>query len=104
ADTQDGFPDVSPDSDHYDAIMALTESGAITGYEDGTFGPHDSITRGQVAVILAKQLGLEAPEDLESALEVYSDVDVNHRYAKEIAAVTEADVFKGDDGKFNPYG
>src|SRR5699024_2731222 len=80
------------------------ESGAITGYENGNFGPHDSITRGQVAVILAKQLELDVPSDIDSALENYSDVDQNHRYADEIAAVTAAGVFKGDDGKFDPYG
>jgi len=104
ADTQAGFPDVSPDSDHYDAIMKLVESGAISGYEDGTFGPHDSIYRGQVAVILAKQLDLDVPEDIASVLEVYSDVDETHRYAEEIAAVTEANIFTGKDGKFDPYG
>lgn len=103
ADTQSGFPDVSESNSHYDAIMQLTESGAIKGFEDGTFRPYAEITRGQVAVILTEQLGLEVPKDVQSALAGYSDVDADHRYAAQIAAVTEADIFKGSDGKFGAY-
>src|SRR5699024_694096 len=104
ADTQPGFPDVSPGSDHYDAIMKLTEAGVIQGYENGEFGPHDNLYRGHVAVILAKQLDLDVPEDVASVLEVYSDVDENHRYAEEIAAVTAANIFTGKNGEFDAYG
>src|SRR5699024_2999489 len=95
ADSQAGFPDVEKDNDHYDAIMQLTESGTIKGFEDGTFKPWDNITRGQVAAILTKELNLEIPSDIEGALKGYDDVDTDHEYAKYIAAVTEAGVFKG---------
>src|SRR5699024_9213948 len=32
-----GYTDINEDHSHYEAIMALTESGIVKGYEDGTF-------------------------------------------------------------------
>src|SRR5699024_1075221 len=102
ADTP-GFPDVSDSNDHHDNIMELVERDVIQGYENGDFGPYDSITRGQVAVMLTKALELPIPENIDQILEVYSDVNPGDRYAEEIAAVTAADIFKGNDGEFNRY-
>lgn len=104
ADTQTNFADVSEDNVHRDAILTLANSGVITGYEDGTFRPYENVTRSQVAVMLSKHLGLEVPSNLEAALADYNDVDEDHRYAEEIAAVTNAEVFYGNtNGEFTPY-
>lgn len=104
ADTQKEFPDVSPDNAHKDAIYQLVEEGVITGFEDGTFRPWEEVTRSQVAVMLYELLGLEEPTDVAGALADYKDVDENHRYAKQIAAVTEVGVFHGNtQGNFLPY-
>lgn len=104
ADTQKDFPDVSEDNVHRDAIYKLVEEGVIHGFEDGTFRPYEEVTRSQVAVMLYELLDLEAPADLEGALAKYKDVDADHRYAEQIAAVSEADVFIGNlQGNFNPY-
>ena len=46
------FDDVDPDSTHADAILWAAEHGLVGGYRDGTFGPHDSVTRGQLVSIL----------------------------------------------------
>lgn len=102
--TPSSFPDVNPGDAHYEAIMALTQAGVIQGFEDGTFGKWEPVTRSQVAVMLTKNLELEIPGDLNVALQDYRDVDEDHRYAEEIAAVTAAGVFKGTlNGNFNPY-
>jgi len=104
ADTGKTFPDVNPGDAHYDAIMALTEEGVIKGFEDGTFGKWEPVTRAQVAAMLTKQLELEVPGDLEAALKDYKDISPDHRYAEEIAAVTAAGVFKGNtNDNFNAY-
>ena len=46
------FDDVDPDSTHAAGIHWAAEHGLIGGYQDGKFGPHDSVTRGQLASIL----------------------------------------------------
>ena len=46
------FNDVDPNSTHADGIHWAAEHGLIDGYEDGTYGPHDPVTRGQLATIL----------------------------------------------------
>lgn len=96
------YSDINEGHSHYDAIMALTESGVVKGYEDGTFRQWGQMSRQHVAVMMYEAFDLEKPEHLEEALAVYDDVDTNHRYANQIAAVTEAGYFKGDEGLFKP--
>ncbi len=59
------FPDV--DSNYSwaeEAIDALSESGIITGYDDGTFKPGKDITRQEAITLFSKALG--ASEDVNS--------------------------------------
>lgn len=97
-----GFSDVKPGDDHYEAIKTLTEQNIVKGLEDGSFGQWDSVERQHVAAMLFNALELEAPSDVEGVLEKYNDVNSESMYAKEIAAVTEAGVFRGDGNAFNP--
>ncbi len=57
-----GFSDVPATDTHYENITKATELGLFKGKGDGTFGPYENITRGQVAKVLAnyvvKQEGL----------------------------------------------
>ena len=46
------FNDVDDSSTHADGIHWAAEHGLIDGYEDGTYGPHDPVSRGQLATIL----------------------------------------------------
>lgn len=39
-------------------VESLAESGAVQGYPDGTFGPEESVTRAQLAVIFVREAGL----------------------------------------------
>src|SRR5699024_793012 len=103
ADTE-GFSDVTPENDHYESIIKLSEQGIIKGYPNGTFLPWDSVTRGQVAAMLTHALELEIPDDVENALKEYSDVNAGDEFAEQIAAVTAADIFKGTDAdKFDTF-
>ncbi|OUS76049.1 hypothetical protein B1748_14660 [Paenibacillus sp. MY03] len=43
------------------AIALADEMGLMSGYEDGTFRPKNELTRSQLAVILARALGPDAP-------------------------------------------
>lgn len=51
--TAAGFTDSSPA--HDPAIGALTASGAILGFDDNTFRPHEPITRAQTASIIVRE-------------------------------------------------
>lgn len=53
---QPAFSDVSPAGNpwSYDAITALSSSGVITGYADGTFRPQVSITRAELTAMLSR--------------------------------------------------
>ena len=48
------FKDVPADAWYITAVSTLTNLGVITGYQDGTFGPQRSITRAELATILAR--------------------------------------------------
>jgi hypothetical protein len=54
------------------AIRAVSNSGLVTGFPDGTFRPEQQITRAQALVVLTKALGAKATPN-PSALERYSD-------------------------------
>ncbi len=48
------FSDVQPGSYYDAAIGEMYDAGIIKGYDDGRFGPNDTVTRGQIAVMLAR--------------------------------------------------
>ena len=52
------FSDVPVGHPFFQFVEALAAAGITVGYADGRFGVDDSITRGQMAVFMAKALGL----------------------------------------------
>ena len=48
------FPDVTPDMWSCRYIKRLKELEITTGYQDGTYGPYDLVTRAQMAAFLAR--------------------------------------------------
>lgn len=48
------FPDVPDDSTHAGGIQWAFENDIVVGRADGTFGPGDPVTRGQLATILER--------------------------------------------------
>lgn len=99
----DWYSDVPEDNTHYESIKALTEQNIIKGDLDNKFNPEHPIARKHGALILSKLGDFEAPADVEKTLARYKDVSSDHVYAKEIATLTEANVFKGDlNGNFKP--
>ncbi|GAA1125675.1 S-layer homology domain-containing protein [Citricoccus alkalitolerans] len=62
------FQDVSDSSAHLEAITWLASEGISTGYKDGTFKPHNTITRGEVAALMTRMdevLNEDEPEEPE---------------------------------------
>ncbi|MBU8881110.1 S-layer homology domain-containing protein [Bacillus sp. FJAT-29790] len=93
------FTDENLFGDHKDNIYNAVELGYIKGYEDGSFKPNQSITRGQVVKILARTL-----TDVDTTgVENFSDV-VGHSDKELVDAalkVKAAGVFTGSNGKLN---
>ena len=61
------FTDVSADDWFYDQVVGSIKYGWITGYEDGTFRPNNTITRAEVTTIVNRMLGRAADKDYVDA-------------------------------------
>jgi hypothetical protein len=55
------FADVPTNHPFFQFIEALYHSGITSGCGGGNFCPNSAVTRGQMAVFLAKALGLQFP-------------------------------------------
>ncbi|MBD3922592.1 glycosyl hydrolase 53 family protein [Paenibacillus sp. PR3] len=80
-----------------DAIASVSASGLMTGYEDDSFKPAKSITRAEMAAIVARWLGLEGDSSA-----TFTDT-AGHWSATYISLVAEADYMNGyPGGSFKP--
>ncbi|MEK4406288.1 S-layer homology domain-containing protein [Sporosarcina sp. FSL K6-6792] len=98
------FSDVKDIESHhfYDSVRSLASRGIVKGFGDGTFKPNQSVTRGQIASVLAQTLGLDTKNVKNPG---FKDVKVTDPHYGSIAALVEAGVVKGyDDKTFKPGG
>ncbi len=86
----------TPDHWAETAINRCSDYGIIEGYGD-VFNPDNSITRGQMATILSKTLGLT-----EEAENPFSDISAHEWYAPYVLRCYKAGIMLGDNGKANP--
>ena len=94
-----GFPDVPEDFVHAEGIAWLVSQGITTGRVDGTFGPGDPVTRGQMASFLDRALGLDDAEDPSG----FPDVPDGFVHAGAIDRLVAAGITTGrEDGTFGP--
>lgn len=70
----------------------------VIGFPDGTFRPNESITRGQMAAIVARLMELQ---DLSNTGVQFNDIS-NHWARPYIAAATAKGIFTGNGGAFEP--
>ncbi len=56
-----GFTDTAESAWYYDAVTDMADRGLLKGYEDGTFRPSATISRGEFITIISRILGIEAP-------------------------------------------
>lgn len=92
------FKDLAKSHFAFTAVKSLSNQGVISGYEDGTFRPTSSVTRGQAAAIVNRVLK-HTPKSTTS----YKDVSKNNRFAKDIAAIKELGIINGfTDNTYRP--
>jgi hypothetical protein len=73
-------------------IQGLVDSGIISGYEDGSFQPHKTMSRAELAKIIVLSLGLK--ENSEKAAN-FTDVAKNTWYAGFVGALVESGITQG---------
>jgi len=88
---------------HEEAINALSDSGIIKGYSDGTFLPNKTLSRSDVVKMMGKWLvteGATIPEDARTNPR-FTDLTTktNGELLDYAAVVKDAGVFLGNDGK-----
>lgn len=96
--TNPGFSDVDDKHEFYPYIAALAKEGIINGYEDGTFKQDATITRGQMAKMIALGFNLTSDEN-----HPFTDVAEGSIYTPYIKALFNHEVTKGTtDTTFSP--
>lgn len=101
------FPDVRPDAFYAGPIAWASQSKAITGYDNGNFGPDDRITREQVATILHRyQTQVKAGDGTARGdLNAFPDAAKVSPFAKDgILWSLGSKLITGDQGNVNPQG
>ncbi|WP_421101623.1 S-layer homology domain-containing protein, partial [Sporosarcina psychrophila] len=96
------FSDVKNIESHhfYDSVTSLASRGIVKGFADGTFKPNQSVTRGQVASVLAQTLGLDTKNVGNPG---FKDVKVTNPHYGAIAALVKAGIVEGyNDKTFKP--
>src|SRR5699024_1250225 len=94
---QSTFPDVEKSAYYAPAVEAAVEAGFIIGYPNGTFGPKDTLTREQMARIVADAFGLTgtANPSFNDANKSWAKRQIDLLAYKGVAAGTT-------NGKFEP--
>lgn len=97
------FADVSNEAWYNNAVAWAAEKGIVSGYGDGLFGPGDSITREQLAVILWRYAGSPTAASKELC---YNDADAASGYALgSLCWATENGIISGySNGQLDPKG
>jgi len=95
--------DISSDTVVGKAVTELVKLNIINGYEDNTFRPDNTITRGEFAKIVTTFLNI-AHLGSDTMSSGFEDVDgINHWAKKYIKLAVDKKIVKGyDDGTFRP--
>lgn len=94
---ESSFPDVDKEMYYHRAIEAAVKAGYLSGYPDGRFGPKDTLTREQMAKIIADAYKLKGKSG-------YPFTDISKSWARrEIELLARNGISSGTSkGKFNP--
>jgi hypothetical protein len=102
------FKDVPQGTWYTNAVLWAAENGIVKGYDDGRFGPNDSITREQMAAILYRYANFKGNvTELKDSAAMASFTDTNDisAYAEEaLQWACAAGILQGSANKLDPKG
>ncbi|MGI2298184.1 S-layer homology domain-containing protein, partial [Paenibacillus sp. GXUN7292] len=87
-----GFQDVNESSTYYKPIAAVVSAGIFQGYSDGTFKPHQLLTRAEMAKILV--ISYQFPEE-KLAVNPFKDVPSASWYAPYVTSLLQNKITLG---------
>ena len=94
----DSYRDVSSGDWYAEAVRVMSALGIITGYEDGTFRPQVSITRGEFAA-----LAMRFARRVDGAPVTFTDVSSGDWYYRYVTGAAAYGWITGyEDGSFRP--
>lgn len=76
------FPDVEADSWYTQAVRWCVEQGIVTGYDNGNFGPGDTITREQLALMVYRFAQAKGLTVEDAAALTFADADAVSGWAR----------------------
>ncbi|WHY17220.1 bacterial Ig-like domain-containing protein [Paenibacillus sp. G2S3] len=96
-----GFSDVSPSDYFYEGLMTAQKSGIIRGQTDGRYQPHESISRQEMFVMVARALKaagkLSSTPSSSTPLVDFTDHNQIAQYAvNDVAVLVAAGLIKGE--------
>jgi hypothetical protein len=98
------FADVKTSDGVYNDIAIAVKAGYIIGEPNGKFNPNNTISRAEVAVIMARLHNLSI-NDRDTILASFKDKDVIADWSKDaVAAVVNSGFMKGNANSFNSKG
>ena len=96
------FKDVPQTHMFYQEITWLGETGISTGWSDGTFRPHDSVTREALAAFFYRAANMN--DDVAPTQAPFTDVTSKSPFYREIAWFKAQKITTGwPDGTFRPH-
>ncbi len=95
-----GFSDVTSGAWYADAVQWAAQQGIVKGYGNGQFGPGDSITREQLAVMLWRYAGCPAP--VREVLDFHDGDSVSGWAMDAMLWAVENSLIRGDGTNLNP--
>jgi len=95
------FEDVPTTHPHHTAIRFLAENGIVSGYQDGTFKPDNTINRAEVLKIILKGSNIDSTIDFSQE---FPDVNEGDWFAPFVLKAKNLGIVKGNenDGTFTP--
>lgn len=92
------FKDVKENAWYGDAVNYCAENGYVSGYNDGSFKPNNTITRAELAAVMNKMLGLNS-----AAKNTFRDVSNGKWYTTPVLNCVKAGIITGySETKFGP--
>lgn len=86
-----------------EAVSILSNLSILTGFEDGTFRPDETVTRAQMAAIICRTLGYESQAESSKGETVFTDVAADHWASGYINVAQAQQIINGyGNGLFGP--
>lgn len=97
------YSDFSANEDYAVSALRLQDLGILSGYEDGSFRPDNTITRAEFTKIVVCMMDKETEAKSSTGLTGFSDVDIASWYTNYIRYAVNRDILSGyADGSFRP--